>query len=151
MQPGGPDPPVELIATSFSEESPRISPDGKWLAYVSDHTGKYEVYVSTYPTLDRRWQVSSGGGVEPVWNPRGGELFFRHEWGVFAVPVAASGGELTLGRAELLFEGPYNRSYGGHAHFDADPRGDRFVMVEENRDEFEFMRLILDWSLDLAE
>ena len=137
-----------LVSSPFGDESPRFSPDGRWLAYVSNHTGAYEVYITTWPALDRRWQVSSGGGVEPAWSKGGQELIYRDDWRVLAVPVAEQGGELELGRAEILFEGHYNRSDYGHAHYDVTPDGQRFVMVEEDREAFELLRLVIDWDGD---
>ena len=53
------------------------SQDGRWLAYVSDETGRFEVYVTDLPDLKTKWQVSTGGGQEPVWSKSGRELFFR--------------------------------------------------------------------------
>ena len=69
---------VPLVATEFQESSPTISPDGRWLAYVSTETGQPQVYVQTFPNVDDgRWLVSIGGGTEPVWARNGRELFYR--------------------------------------------------------------------------
>jgi Tol biopolymer transport system component len=66
-----------FLATPFNESAPMISPDGKWLAYQSNESGRYEIYVQPYPGGGPRVQVSSDHGVYPRWSPRGGELFFR--------------------------------------------------------------------------
>jgi Tol biopolymer transport system component len=66
-----------LLASRFDEEHPILSPDGHWLAYVSDESGPSEVYVRSYPELGRIVQVSSEGGMEPLWSPDGGTLYFR--------------------------------------------------------------------------
>jgi serine/threonine-protein kinase len=147
--PGQDEPPRMLLGTTSSEESPRISPDGRWLAYVSNHTGDYEVYVASFPALDRQWQISSGGGTEPVWDPRGHELYYRVGRQVLTASVTAEGGVLRVGRPKLLFEGFYNLSRLGHAHYDVAPDGQRFVMVEEDPQAFESLRLILHWDRDL--
>ena len=64
-------------ASKFTEMHPAISPDGRWLAYISDETGANEVYVRPFPSpTGGRWQVSNGGGTSPAWSPDGRELFF---------------------------------------------------------------------------
>jgi Tol biopolymer transport system component len=68
---------VELVASRFTEMHPALSPDGRWLAYISDESGGNEVYVRPFPaTTTGRWQVSNGGGYSPVWSPDSRELFF---------------------------------------------------------------------------
>ena len=83
-------PPVEtrpLLNTTHSELAPAISPDGRWLAYQSDESGRAEVYVRPFPAVDqRRWTISSGGGTEPRWAPNGRELFFTVRSGGWATP-----------------------------------------------------------------
>jgi serine/threonine-protein kinase len=73
-------PPVEtrpLLNTVHAESAPAISPDGRWLAYQSDESGRDEVYVRPFPAVDQGlWPISSGGGGEPRWAPNGRELFF---------------------------------------------------------------------------
>ena len=70
--------PQALLMTRWSERSPEFSPDGRWLAYESDETGRYEVYVIPYPGPGRKSRISTGGGREPVWAPGGDELFYRN-------------------------------------------------------------------------
>jgi Tol biopolymer transport system component len=65
-----------VIGTPFNERTPRLSPDGRWLAYSSDETGRAEVYVTSFPGHQNKWRVSSVGGVEPVWRSDGNELFY---------------------------------------------------------------------------
>ena len=68
---------VRIAATSFTEQQPALSPDGRWVAYVSNESTTDEVYVRPFPNSDAsRWQVSNGGGASPVWSPDGKELFF---------------------------------------------------------------------------
>ena len=66
-----------FLRTRFDEAEPKFSPDGRWLAYISDESGRYEIYVQPYPGPGGKWQISTEGGTEPVWNPNGRELFYR--------------------------------------------------------------------------
>jgi serine/threonine-protein kinase len=83
-------PPVEtrpLLNTTYSERAPAISPDGRWLAYQSDESGRAEVYVRPFPAVDQgRWTISVGGGTEPRWAPNGRELFFTVRSGGWTTP-----------------------------------------------------------------
>jgi serine/threonine-protein kinase len=71
--------PEAFLQTQFNERSPSFSPDGRWLAYASDESGAYRVYVRAFPDRGGKWQVSNGGGVYPVFSRNGRELFFRTE------------------------------------------------------------------------
>lgn len=79
--------PVSFIATEASERTPAISPNGRFLAYGSDESGREEIYVRPFPRGEGRWQVSVNGGAYPKWNPRGNELFFVTGDSLMAVPV----------------------------------------------------------------
>ena len=83
-------PPVEtrpLLNTVHAEAAPAISPDGRWLAYQSDESGRAEVYVRPFPAVDQGlWTISTGGGTEPRWAPDGRELFFTARSGGWATP-----------------------------------------------------------------
>ena len=75
--------PQSFLSTPFDEAGAKISPDGNYVAYESDETGRYEVYVRTFPNPDGgRWQITTDGGYEPQWSPTGNELFFRRYFGV---------------------------------------------------------------------
>jgi hypothetical protein len=79
LRPGIDSAPVSLIATEFQEHSPSLSPDGHWLAYVSNESGRHEVYVRPFPNVGAaKWQVSTSGGSEPLWANSGRELFFKN-------------------------------------------------------------------------
>jgi serine/threonine-protein kinase len=96
-----------LLATEAMEAWPEFSPDGRWIAYADDHSGRREVYVQPYPGPGPRIQVSTDGGAAPAWNPDGRELFFIRGGGpsMLAVDVLAdSSGGLRLGRPRELFK-----------------------------------------------
>lgn len=71
--------PELFLQDSFDERSPTFSPDGRWLAYTSNESGTYQIYVRAFPDKEGKWQISSGGGSFPVWSHNGRELFFRSD------------------------------------------------------------------------
>ncbi len=71
--------PEVFLQTPFDERYPVLSPDGRWLAYASNESGSFQVYIRAFPDRGRRWQVSNEGGLTPAWSRDGRELFFRTE------------------------------------------------------------------------
>ena len=71
--------PEVFLQTKFDQRQPSFSPDGRWMAYASNESGSYEVYVRTFPDNGRRWEISNSGGFSPTWSRNGHELFFRTE------------------------------------------------------------------------
>jgi Tol biopolymer transport system component len=121
-----------VLHAPFNETAPALSPDGRLLAYVSDETGRNEVYLRSFPGGEGRWAVSIDGGSEPVWRRDGRELFFRNGTGLYAVTVESAGGAAPrIGHVVLLFQGPYARN-GRWAAYDAMPDGRQFVMVRND-------------------
>ena len=129
-----PDSDEVIIETPFAEMQASLSPNGRWLAYVSNETGKNEVYVTTYPLLDRRWPVSVEGGTEPLWAFSGRELFYRSGDKMMAVKVD-DGTDFTPSKPAMLFEGPYAVDPIGQdaVNYDVTADGKEFVMIEEDR------------------
>jgi len=96
--------PVPLLNTKNNETNGQISPDGKWVAYASDESGNWEVYVTSFPGAAGKWQVSRGGGTEPRWRGDGKEIFYMSPSGVLmAVPVGSDQG-FTTGAPAPLFQ-----------------------------------------------
>jgi serine/threonine protein kinase/Tol biopolymer transport system component len=118
--------PSPFVNTPFSDWGARFSPDGKWIAYISDASGQYEVYVRPFPGPGSQWQISNGGGEEPVWSRDGREIFYRNgtRWMVVAVKT---GETFTAAPPRLLFSGPYVNVPG--PSYDVGPDG-RFVLIE---------------------
>jgi len=81
-----------FLRTGFNESVPQFSPDGRWLAYISDESGRFEIYVQPYPGPGGKWQISTEGGTEPVWNRNGRELFYRSGGRMMAVDIATQPG-----------------------------------------------------------
>jgi serine/threonine-protein kinase len=118
-----------LLQSKFAERNPEISPDGRWVAYESNESGLEEIYVRPFPNVgEGRWQVSSGGGTNPVWSRAGSELFYRDLSAVLAVDVQTEPA-FAAGTPKVLFDGPYRITLA--ASFDVSPDGARFLMMKE--------------------
>ncbi|HJR36721.1 MAG TPA: protein kinase [Gemmatimonadales bacterium] len=121
-------PPVPLLQNPANEVAPALSPDGRWLAYVSTESGRAEVYVQSFPKMAARVPVSLDGGTEPVWSPRGDELFYRSGPALLAATVRP-GPVFGVLRRTLLFS---DRNYLAdltHQVYDVAPDGRHFLMV----------------------
>ena len=140
--------PTWLIRGPADEGRPAMSPDGRWIAYQSNLSGRWEVYVQPFPDLAGRWQVSTQGGVSPTWSPNGRELFYRNARAMMSVPVTATGNTFTYGNPRILFEGSYapeGDSSGGRSYAPA-PDGQRFLMMKEGeRHDASQIVVILNW------
>jgi Tol biopolymer transport system component len=121
--------PQPFLRTPFNESVPQFSPDGRWLAYISDESGRFEVYVQPYPGPGGKWQISTGGGTEPVWNPNGRELFYRSGAKMMAVDIATQPG-FSAGKPRVLFEGQYQPTPATFPNYDVSPDGQRFLMLK---------------------
>ena len=138
-----------FLRTRFNELGPAFSPDGRWLAYVSDESGQYEVYVRPYPARAGKWQLSSGGGEEPTWSRGGKELFYRNgkKWMAAAVKLEP---EFTSATPKLLFEGDYV-NVGGRS-YDVTADGQRFLVLEPAEPEIArvtHLNVVLNWEEQL--
>ena len=122
-QPGSPRQPV--IASPFDERDPVFAPNGQWIAYRSNETGRDEIYVQRYPPAGRRWQVSTDGGTNPVWRRDGRELFYRRGKEMVAVKTTFDH-DFSSGKPQVLFSGDFEES------FDVTADGSRFVMVKRS-------------------
>jgi serine/threonine-protein kinase len=127
----GSSPPRPWFESPATESSASLSPDGRWAAYVSDETGRSEVYVRSFPDAGSKLKISQEGGIEPVWSRSGREIVFRDGRRFLAVefrsePVPAAGAARVLFSASLY-------SGGGRSdeprNYDVTPRGDEFVAI----------------------
>ena len=122
-----------VFDTGFDERNAELSPDGRWIAYQSNDSGRYEVYVQPFPEVDGgRWQISSGGGTRPMWAPDGRELFYFAEPGRLMVVPVEAGATFARGNPQVLFEGPYAQPLLSRT-FDITPDGQRFLMIKEGQ------------------
>jgi Tol biopolymer transport system component len=142
-----------FIRTPFNESAPQFSPDGHWLAYVSNESGRNEIYVVAYPGPGGKWQISTEGGTEPVWNRNGRELFFRDASKMMAVDVAAQA-SFAAGKPHMLFEGPYAPTPATFPNYDVSLDGQRFLMlkpVEQARAAPAQINVVLNWFEELKQ
>ena len=122
-----------LLSSDFNETNGVISPGGRWLAYQSDESGQYEIYVRPFPNVeDGQWQISNGGGTRPLWAPDGRELFYLAS-GLMAVGVQTEP-SFAPGNAEEVFGGSYFASLRGPSSltYDISPDGKRFLILKES-------------------
>jgi serine/threonine protein kinase/Tol biopolymer transport system component len=116
-----------LAASTFEETSPKLSPDSRWLAYLSNATGRYEVYVRPLSDTPLPRRVSDNGGSEPTWSPNGREVFYREGTKMMSVGVDANGP--VQSQPQMLFDVDFARGTIDTANYDVMPDG-RFVMIQ---------------------
>jgi Tol biopolymer transport system component len=139
-----------FISTPAIECCSKFSPDGKWLAYVSDELGQPNVYLTRYPEGEIKLLISGEeGGGEPVWSPDGSELFYRSGDKMMLVPIQTEP-RINVGSPEVLFEGSYRRSGApaGFQYYDVFPDGQRFLMLKPNQ-ESTGVNVALNWFEEL--
>jgi eukaryotic-like serine/threonine-protein kinase len=121
-----------FLRTPFNEGGTRFSPDGRWLAYVSNESGRPEIYVQPYPGPGGKWQVSTEGGTEPAWNRNGRELFYRSGNKMMTVETTTEP-SFTVGKPRMLFEAEYLAAAFPQlgSDYDVSADGKRFLMVKE--------------------
>ncbi|PWT89119.1 MAG: hypothetical protein C5B55_11900 [Blastocatellia bacterium] len=143
----GSEPGKPWLATKFSELLASFSQDGKYVAYTSDESGQYEIYVRAASGEGAKWQISSEGGEEPLWSKNGRELFYRNGPKWMAVDVTTEPG-FKSGTPHIMFEGPYMNIPG----FSYDVASDgRFLILEENYKQPPTLQVqaILNWGEEL--
>ncbi|HEU5256867.1 MAG TPA: hypothetical protein VFU28_12805 [Vicinamibacterales bacterium] len=124
-----------LLETPFESRGGVVSPDGRWLAYESNSTGRFEIYVRPFPNVGAgQWQVSNAGGVQPLWAHSGRELFFiAPDGALMTVPADPRGSAWSAGSPMKLIEGRYYNGAGltiGR-EYDVSPDDQRFLMIKE--------------------
>jgi Tol biopolymer transport system component/tRNA A-37 threonylcarbamoyl transferase component Bud32 len=123
---------VPLVASPASEFHPALSPDGRWLAYASNESGAYEVYVRPFPeTSSAKWQISTAGGGEPAWAPTGRELLYINGRAEMVSAEVQPGPPFSVGKQRTLFSAAQFFRPGPVPSFSLTPDGKRFLMVRE--------------------
>ena len=141
---------LPILRESFNEVTPQFSPDGRWLAYVSDESGRYETYVQPYPGPGRKWPISTDGGTEPVWSHNGRELFYRSGNKMMAVDITTQPG-FVAGSPRKLFEGPYLVASATVLSYDVSPDGRHFLMLKSDQAQAAptQINVVLNWTEEL--
>jgi len=141
-----------IVGAVFDEYAPALSPDARWLAYVSNESGREEVYVRPFPEVNKgRWQVSTSGGSRSLWSPNGEELFYWNEDTAMAVSVETEPA-FKLETPIMLFSGQYR-------DWDISPDGKRFLMLkptsaaddESTAETLRKINIVLNWFEELKE
>jgi Tol biopolymer transport system component len=142
--------PRPFLQTRFQEGWARLSPDGRWLVYRSNETGRHEVYVQPFPGHGEKWPISTEGGHEPIWARSGREIFYRHGDKMMAVAITTQP-RFTAGQPRVLFEGAYAYGVSLVANYDVTADGQRFIMVKsgEKLAPVTQINLVLNWFEEL--
>jgi Tol biopolymer transport system component len=146
-------PPRPLIATPHDELRPSVSPNGRFLAYRSNESGRREIYVRDLRESGGKWQVSNDGGLIPRWRADGKELFYVNSaWDFMAVPVSIEGDYFEAGIPEKLFNHRYGTAGIVQRRFDISPDGQRFLLnTPVAGDEETTVVTVLNWHKELEE
>ncbi len=136
-----------LIESEYTNRLGQLSRDGKWIAYTSTESGRTDVYVRPYPSLNGKWAISASGGDQPRWNPNGRELFYRDGSRIVSVTIATSPTFTVLGRRPL-FEDVYDRA--GTLNWDVLPDGNRFVLIKPPQTSAQLL-VTVNWPEELKQ
>ena len=152
--------PKSFLATRFSENEAAFSPDGRWIAYQSNESGRTEVYIRPFQGAGK-WQVSEGGGAYARWSGDGRQLFFRDDQGVMTVPITVSGDSIGIGRAHRAVTGSFRGGSAGLsitamtlADYDVARDGSHFVLFPPDTKtggRTEHLTFVLNWFTELRQ
>jgi hypothetical protein len=142
--------PRQVLATAFHNGPASLSPDGRWLAYATNESGRSEVYVRPYPGPGGRWQVSLEGGTEPLWSPAGGEIFYRDDDAMLAAAVRTQPVFEVTSRTKL-FTGQFNVGGFRDHNYSVAPDGKSFVMLQPVVGAGQALVVTLNWFEQLRE
>jgi eukaryotic-like serine/threonine-protein kinase len=141
-------PPKPLLTTPAFEGDPHLSPDRHWMLYQSNQSGQPEIYVRRYPSLERQWQVSEGGGVQARWSTTGREIYYRGGQRIMAVTVDSSGPEPRFGKPAALFADEYDVGQSiSIPNYDV-TRDGRFIMLRRDS-QGSSLRVVIHWTEEL--
>ena len=144
--------PSAVVSSAFSESGGLLSPDNRWLAYVSNESGRPEVYVRAYPGPGGKWQVSTAGGSEPQWRADGRELFYRGDRGtaLMAAPVETASA-FQAGTPERLFAATLTRGDQIRNRYVVDAAGQRFLLnLPLDSTASDVFNVVLNWTEEVA-
>ena len=134
-----------LLESAARERYPSLSPDGRWLAYESDASGRAEIYVQPFPASDATYQLSSEGGNFPLWSAASDQIYYRRGRAVVAVAVDGSDG-FVVASTQVLFSSPFDV---GNHYFDVSPDGEHFLMLRPALRGVEELVVVENWFAEL--
>jgi Tol biopolymer transport system component len=140
---------VPFLRTPFYEIG-SLSPDGRWMAYTSNESGRPEVYVQPYPGPGGKWQISTDGGMDVRWSANGRELTYRNGDKMMAVDITTQPA-FSAGKPKMLFEGPYTPSSPNFSYYDVSADGQRFLMLKpvEQAQGVTQINVVQNWTEEL--
>ena len=143
--------PHEILSGSYHKNQLHFSPDGRWLAYDSDETGRWEVYIASLPELKRKRQVSSNGGGQPQWRRDGRELFYLALDGKLMSVQVRGGSEIETGLPQELFQAQLASGDvdPGYQQYGLTGDGQRFLMPEVKDSRPDPINLVFNWPAAL--
>jgi Tol biopolymer transport system component len=137
--------PQPWLRTPFAEWSAVFSPDGRWLAYVSDESGSTEVYIRPFRASGEKVRISTEGGTQPMWAHSGHELFYRDGDKMMVVSIETDP-HLRAGKPRQLFEGHYEAGPGENSDYDVAPGDQRLLMVaREQKPPLTHLEVLVGW------
>lgn len=141
--------PRPFVAEKYDAFMPSLSPNGKWMAYAANESGRYEIYVRPFPGPGAALQISHDGGSEPAWSRDGRRLFFRGDRRMYAANIAENG-TLSVTGIRVLFTDAFDGDMPmPHRNYDITSGGHQFVMIGAGRDAAPQTIVVLNWMAEL--
>lgn len=142
-----------FLQSTFNQSQARFSPDGRWVAYTSNESGRQEIYVQPFPATGGKWMISTDGGSYPVWARNGREIFFRNDDRIMTVPVETQPA-FRAGTPQMLFRGGGYLAVGTYltnGNYDVAPDGQHFLMIKEKEApaSSKELSIVLHWTDEL--
>jgi eukaryotic-like serine/threonine-protein kinase len=144
--------PFRYLQSQFDVGEGVFSPDGRWIAYVSDESGNEEVYVSSFPDAGSKWQVSQAGGVSPQWTRDGSALYYVAPGGkMMEVGVRENGSAVEMGAPRQLFQDEMLLASAAedNSGYSVSPDGKRFLVDESDRSNADPLTLVTNWQAEI--
>jgi eukaryotic-like serine/threonine-protein kinase len=142
--------PVPYLQTQFNEVCGTFSPDGKWVAFETDESGTFEVYISPFPGGGAKWQVSQGGGVQPIWKPDGSAVYYIAPGSkLMQASIKTSGSAVQIGTPQDLFQQQMVRSDAYGRAFSVAKDGKKFLVNKSGENVTIPLTLVANWTSGL--
>jgi Tol biopolymer transport system component len=137
--------PIPFLHSDFNESQGQFSPDGRWMAYVSDESGSLQIYVQSFPELTGKWQISTDGGSQPRWRRDGKELFYVSPDRKLMAVIVKSGATFEAEGSRALFETTLP-AVANRQTYSVSADGQRFLLNAPLETESQPMTIVLNWT-----